>query len=312
MNLEELKSDISKELAYRAHAGTSFVPDKRAAQVQDDYAHTLLSDYNNLAAIANTEEKRAILESEFPRYRKNFRSKYSAWLVAKSRVISVMVAGPSNFPSARNAKRNATEDKRREEFTTWREKALKAIRRKLTPEDRPIMAGDGDAVSRLEAEIEKAERWQALMKAANKIVRQKPKHESTPEKIEALVSLGMSAAAAAKLFEPDFCGRYGFAGYELTNNNANIRRLRARLAEVCRNKATEDTEIEGDNARLEDAPGDNRVRLYFPGKPDATIRTQLKQCGFRWSPSLGCWQAYRNHRALEAARKFAGIESGTP
>jgi hypothetical protein len=32
----------------------------------------------------------------------------------------------------------------------------------------------------------------------------------------------------------------------------------------------------------------------------------LKAAGFRWTPTLGCWQAYRNHNALTVAREIAG------
>jgi len=32
------------------------------------------------------------------------------------------------------------------------------------------------------------------------------------------------------------------------------------------------------------------------------VRTKLKSCGFRWSPTLGCWQAYRNSGSLEVAK----------
>lgn len=30
-------------------------------------------------------------------------------------------------------------------------------------------------------------------------------------------------------------------------------------------------------------------RITFDSKPDESIRSMLKSCGFRWSPSAGCW-----------------------
>src|SRR6185295_14844493 len=86
---------------------------------------------------------------------------------------------------------------------------------------------------------------------------------------------------------------------------ANIRRLKQRLASVSAAKVEEVTAEVGENARLEDCPADNRVRLFYPGKPDREVRTRLKGAGFRWAPSLGCWQAYRNHRTLETAKREA-------
>jgi hypothetical protein len=93
----------------------------------------------------------------------------------------------------------------------------------------------------------------------------------------------------------------------MTNNNANIRRMKDRLAEVSRNKVQDVSEIQGDNARFEDCPADNRVRLFFAGKPDEATRTDLKRSGFRWSPSIGAWQAYRHNHTIAKAKLVAGI-----
>jgi len=120
------------------------------------------------------------------------------------------------------------------------------------------------------------------------------------------VALGLSETTAKELFQPDYMGRVGFASFELSNNNANIRRMKTRLQSIEAAKQEADTIVEGECARLEDCPADNRVRLFFPGKPDAEIRQRLKKNGFRWTPSLGCWQAYRNYRTLELAKEFAG------
>ena len=143
------------------------------------------------------------------------------------------------------------------------------------------------------------------MVAANKVIRQHAKAGGEAQ-ISALVVLGYSAASAAELIKPDSCGRIGYPDYALKNNGAEIRRLKARAAVVQVAQETPATEVQGANARIEDAPADNRVRLFFPGKPDDKVRGKLKANGFRWTPSLGCWQAYRNLRALDMAREIGG------
>jgi len=301
------ENDIPFELAQRAHAGTSFVPEDRAASERAGYASTLASDYASLAEHATTDEKRATLEEEFARYRQGYRKRYLAYLGSRARCMSTMITGGSNFPVERMRKRNDHASRKTDELIEFRKAALAAILKTLHPEWRPIMAGDGDAQTRLAEKIAKAEQLQAVMKAANVAIR---KHARAGEaaQIAALMALGHSEGRARDLLKRDFCGRIGFAAFELTNNQANIRRLRGRLTVVARDQATEATEIEGQLARLEDCPADNRVRLYFPGKPAADVRARLGAAGFRWTRSMVCWQAYRNDRALAFARREAGIQ----
>lgn len=307
MTTATFTADIPREAAYRAHAGTSFVPDRRADQERDDYAATLTGDYDRLAKYADTPEKQATLNEEFARYRAGYRRYTLEWLGSRAGIMSTMIAGPSNFPTRRMEKRNASEQRRRERLITYRERALKAIEKKLRPELRPVMAGDSDAVERLQEKIAKAEAWQEGMKAANKIVRSK-KLTASEKTAQIAARLEISEATAAKLLEPDFCGRLGFPAYELQNNNANIARMKQRLATISRDQEQDAAEVEGAHATIEDSPADNRVRLFFPGKPSAEVRSTLKGAGFRWAPSLGCWQAYRNHRSQEIARSVAGVQ----
>lgn len=299
-------NDIPTSVASAAHYGTSFVPEKRAQQERDDYAATLTADYEALSKHADTDEKRALLAEEFERYRAGYRQRTMRYLHSRSRLVSWMIAGPSNFPARRMEKRGEVSHKRLTELLDFRERAKAAILKKLHPEWRPIMAGDADAVERLEANIREAERLQEAMKQANAIIRQKPKYEVTPEKLADMITLGIRESIARKLFERDCCGRIGYADYQLTNNGANIRRMKQRLESISRAQATPDTVQERENARIEDCPSENRVRLFFPGKPNEEIRTKLKGNGFRWTPSLGCWQGYRNYRTMQLAKEIAG------
>lgn len=87
-----------------------------------------------------------------------------------------------------------------------------------------------------------------------------------------------------------------FLGATIRDTQKKLKRTEARTA-------TPETKLESDNGiRLEDCPPENRVRLFFPGKPEAEVRTNLKRNGFRWAPSLGCWQAYRNSWSLDFAK----------
>lgn len=297
--------DIPISVARAAHSGTSFVPEKRADQEITSFANTLSSDYRSLLRYARTPEKLATLREAFGGYRAGYRTRYVAMLLARSRCMSTMITGGSNFPTARNAKHNSSADKRISDAIDYRKHQLDKIRKALTPELAPIMSGDDDAVSRLTAKIAKLEDFQAKAKVVNATIRKHAK-AGPDAQAAALVALGYREESARNALVPNVMGYAGIPPYELTNNNANIRRLKERLAATTTAKSEPVAEVAGDRAKLEDSPADNRVRLFFPGKPDAETRGRLKSAGFRWTPSLGCWQAYRNTHSLEVASREAG------
>lgn len=303
MTVEQFKSDIPLSAGRNANYFTSFNPDRRAIYEQSDYAEILFQDLENLRKYASTEEKKEALAVEFVRYREGCKTKWLNYLSSKSRCASAMITGPANFPTRRNEKANRSADNKYQEYKDFRERASKAIIKKLCPELSPIMAGDSDAVERLTAKIGKAEAVQVLMKLANKIVRSDKSGELTEKKIADLVSLGMTTETVNSVFAPDFCGRVGYPSYKLTNNNANIKRMKGRLRSIQRNQAQPVQNVSGEGGlRLEDCPPDNRVRIFFPGKPDYEVRSGLKSHGFRWTPTLTCWQAYRSQRTLDYAK----------
>lgn len=312
--IERLIAEIPFDVAQRAHAGTSMSPEVRARQEQEGFATTIHSDWKRLEEQAGKlgEESISDLVCAFAAYHEGYRDRYLARLSALSRCLSSMITGPSNFPTRRNAKANDAAEKRTTELIEYRNAALARMRRLLHPEDRPIMSGDDDAVQRLRAKLAEAEQLQAKMSATNAAIR---KHKKAGEEaqVAALIALGHAERIARTLLQPDELRRIGYASYQLTNNNANIRRMRERLEELTKAKATEATEVQGEHARFEDNPADNRVRIFFPGKPSEQERSALKSAGFRWTPSLECWQAYRNERTIAIAKRKAGIqEAATP
>lgn len=302
--------DIPLDIARHAHAGTSFVPGERGAQERADYSSTLERDLAYLKKLAGTDDsKAALLDEEFERYRDGYRTRFVAMLVAKGGCVSTMIAGRSNFNVRRARKASESADKRTNELVQYRTRALKAIRKKLCPTEGPIMTSDSDAADKLRAKIAEAERDRDKMKAVNKAIRANAK-KGPEAQFAALIEMGFSETWASKALKPSFDGSIGIPSFAITNATANIRRMKKRLESIEVAKATPDTEEEGDNGvTFEDAPSDNRVRLYFPGKPDADVRRSLKSHGFRWAPSLGCWQAYRNPGSIAFARRLAGLKA---
>lgn len=108
-----LAADIPFDLARRAHAHTSHVPDERGIQEQTAYADTLTQDYAHTRQLCGGDAaKLALLDAEFSRYREGYRRRYVARLEAHSRCASTMITGRSNFNVRRAEKANAVEEKR--------------------------------------------------------------------------------------------------------------------------------------------------------------------------------------------------------
>ena len=162
-----------------------------------------------------------------------------------------------------------------------------------------VSSDDPDGADKLREQLAKAERMQSAMKAANKVYRSKLSDDA---KVAAIVALGVSEKAARGGLSPDFCGRIGFPNYAITNNGANIRRLKARIESLTALAATADQpdkEHDCGAYQVVECFSENRLRVFFPGKPSDAIRTVLKHNGFHWSPEAGAWQRMLSGCAAE-------------
>ena len=301
---------VPMDLAVRAHAGTSFVPERRGEQVVSGYRSFLADMWARVQAKCKTPEEEAIALEAMERFKQRYRSAFTARLGAQSRIVSSMIAGPSRFPVRQMEKRNATEGKRLQELVdvqeggeAWVWKHVQDYRKAQELEH----AGSKGNLYRQKAE--RLQKLQALMVAANKIVRAKATAEA---KIARMGELGLSPARAAELLKPDFAGRYGFADYQLTNNGAEIRRLlkQAEAEDAKDARPTADVLQTDDGIRVVDNAEADRVQIVFPGKPDDATRTALKARGFRWSPTEGAWQRQRTNAALYWAQQLVQGLSG--
>jgi len=307
--ITNFEQDIPRETARGAFYNLSHDPDRRGDSAIREYSQTLDQIYQRLIAHANTPEKLELLDQEFAQLRAGYQKRTLNWLHSESRCMSSFITGPSNFPVDRARKRSEIAHKRMQECLDFEKWAEKEILKKLHPEWRPIMSGDQDAQSRLREKLEKAKANQELYKKINQAIR-KANKQGPEAQIKMLMELDprITEESAKLLLKGNSFDGQGIPSYQLTNNNANIRRMEQRLAQITRDQAKPKIKAEGTAARLEDSPADNRIRLFFPGKPNEETRTKLKKNGFRWTPSLGCWQAYRNSWSIQLAKETAGIQ----
>jgi hypothetical protein len=161
-----------------------------------------------------------------------------------------------------------------------------------------ISGDDPDAVAKLRAELESLERGQQSMKDANAAIR---RGKTPEERIAALLALGYKEEDARSLLQPDFAGRVGFPSYSLSNQSANMRRIRERIAALEKLAAREAREEKNSLYEYREDKEENRVMFLFDDKPCEEIRAVLKSRGFKWSPTRGAWVRQLTSAALYAA-----------
>jgi len=275
---EERSDKLSniKRIAKSAFNATSFDPDRRGSsfikEVEENlqgYKYELGDSYN---------EKKII-------------SLYESIISAQSRCMSWAITGPSNFPTRRNEKANNALANRQKDLDNYLERVRKA---KIRQENKERIIEGGGELAIAKRKLENLTKRQEQMKAINKIIRRKPKNENTEEKTEELIKFGISENTIKELFTPDFCGRIGFASYQLTNNNATIKNTESRVRELERKEnATNQewtVEEEGQTVTVSVDYDLDRIIINHESKPSREIIQNLKKYGYNWSPRNQVWQ----------------------
>jgi hypothetical protein len=165
-----------------------------------------------------------------------------------------------------------------------------------------ISADNPEAIDLLKQKLIKLEEFQNNSKELNRIVKRKAGtvEEKTKEILTRFPNL--KPETVSKLFEKDFAGRIGIPDYALTNNNAKMRQVRQRIEVLERAKTRTTAEKMFGDVRVLQNVEENRIQIFFPGKPDFSMRDKLKSNGFHWSPSNGCWQRQLTNSAVYAVK----------
>lgn len=295
--LEHLKRE-----AINSYNGVSFSPEKRGESIVNDYSNELDSDIETIKSIGAND-------AQVERYKSNYTSKLRGWLHSHGNIVSPMIAGPSNFPSARMRKRSEWADNHYSNFREWRTKVLNAYEKY---QRKQRIADAGGELQIAKNNLASCEANAIIMVEANKIVRRALKNKETigDAKIK-LMAIGMNEENAGKILKPDFVGRFGFPSYAMQNNNANIKRLKERIATLEAKElrsGNENTVIPFEGGRIELNYSIDRLQIFNDIKPEHSKRKEYQHNGFKWSPSNGCWQRQLTSNAKYAAFKVTGIQ----
>ena len=259
---------------------------------------------NQAAEIAENQKKRVDpsfhkkIDALLDTYSKKLAANMNNGFAIDARVPSVLIAGGSNFPTRKKEKQNAARDKN---YGEWKD--IQGLLEKIRSTGMGgISADDPDAVKKLTAKLEKLTKAQETMKAVNAYYRKHKSLEGCPE---------LDGKAIEKLkarMEIRGIQDKPYPTWALSNNNAEIRRIKDRIQSLSVNKEELYTGWEFAGGRAEINVKDNRLQLFFDDKPDGKIRDELKANGFHWSPKALAWQRQLTSNAIYAADAVSSIK----
>lgn len=321
MQLQDIRAKLAASVGGEAAFASSFSArtfrdlGERARRELDEAAGAAVEVIAGIeAAIA-----KAGLEEHSQFDREAFVARYvrlwAAYQHAGARTMNWMITGPARFPKARNEKRMDTEHKRLEELIAFRAGAPNREVKRAQHARAQALGPAGMALGELEdlrKRLEERELKQRQMKAVNEIIRREKLGEGDGAKLSELITargFPMNPNLCGMLLQRGMVGGTGFAGFQLSNNNAEIRRLKDRVAQVERKAERieqapdEPAEREVNGVRVIENAAEDRLQLVFEGKPPAEVRDVLKRNGFRWAPSQGAWQRQLTNNARAAAER---------
>lgn len=239
------------------------------------------------------------IDSLLDTYARKLADNFNNGYAIEARVPSVLICGPANFPTRKKEKQNAARDHNMEEY-----RKIQGLLDKIKSTGTSGISSDNpDAIQQLKAKLENLEDAQETMKLVNSYYRDNNALDGcpflTPEQIDQLKSDMKSG------------WHYGNAPYlpwQLTNNGAEIRRVRKRIEELERKAETDFVGWEFEGGYVEPDKEDNRLRIFFDEKPDEETRSELKSNGFKWSPKNSAWQRQITANAFHATDRIACIQ----
>ena len=231
------------------------------------------------------------------RYAKKYADYLNAYYRNEASCPSVLICGAGNFPVGKKNKQNSRRESLNQEYNK-----LKAYRNKIESylySNRPILSSEEDALERLQDKLSDLETEQEFMKAVNAYYRKNKTcigcelmDEKDAEAIDEVLKSGRVWYDVP------------FASFKLSNNNANIRSTKERIAKLQSIKEQGTTETENDLFKVIENTEIMRLQLVFDGKPEESIRNILKSHGFKWSPSNSAWQRQLTDNAKYALKQI--------
>ena len=284
---------INEAAAKRAKDANSF-SDYKQGSATAEYRHYV----DEAVQLAERQKQRVDpmyhekIDSLLDTYARKLAANMNKGYEIDSRVPSILIAGGSNFPTRKKEKQNAARDSN---YREWQD--IQGLLDKIRSTGMGgISADDPQAVQKLEKKLESLEKSQETMKTVNAYYRKHKTLDGCPHlPPEELEKLKADMASSWHLEDKPF------ATWALSNNSAEIRRVKDRIKSLSQQKEIGFVGWEFDGGKVEANTEANRLQIFFEDKPDEATREALKSNGFRWSPKAGAWQRQLTSNAYYAA-----------
>ncbi len=284
---------INEAAAKRAKDANSF-SDYKQGSATAEYRHYV----DEAVQLAERQKQRVDpmyhekIDSLLDTYARKLAANMNKGYEIDARVPSILIAGGSNFPTRKKEKQNAARDSN---YREWQD--IQGLLDKIRSTGMGgISADDPQAVQKLEKKLESLEKSQETMKAVNAYYRKHKTLDGCPHlPPEEREKLKADMASSWHLEDKPF------ATWALSNNSAEIRRVKDRIKSLSQQKEIGFAGWEFDGGKVEANTEANRLQIFFEDKPDEATREALKSNGFRWSPKAGAWQRQLTSNAYYAA-----------
>lgn len=164
-----------------------------------------------------------------------------------------------------------------------------------------ISSDDPEALTKLKDKLQNLEKAQSDMKRINAYY----KKHGTCKGCEG-VSDETAQKIADKIEKAYSWEKRPFASYTLTNNNAEINRLKDRIKQLETKREFVGWEFEGGEVKVNNDI--NRLQIFFDEIPDEGKRKELKGAAFKWSRHENAWQRQLNENCLYAVNRIAFLK----
>ncbi len=306
---ETFSKDLDFNTLKRSYSWISFDPDTRAERDIKQWGEMFYSLYNSLSEEA---KKQGVLE----KYNSAFNNEYNSLLklereiiATRSKTFSTAITGGAGITEKQistNEKRMRLQAEKSELWNQKYDKLHKILEKiaKNKPEDLYeegdiIKSTDTHAIKKLQEKIKAIEAEKDFIKRSEKAVKE---YQRTND-FTVFSKYDIPNDKANEYI--DQIKRFGYALLSgLNNKNAEIRRIKERIAILEKNQAKGTDEILIEGGKIVYNGEAQRLQIFFDGIPSKEVREALKANAFKWAPTAKAWQRTLTENAKYAVNQY--------